>query len=152
MLKTLNRKIHHFALVCAPICPLPGLRMRLYRWGGLRIGSATYLNMFVSTLVDLPNNITIQIGERVAVAPGVVFAAVSGGNESRLMTTRPWKKATIVVEDDVWIGANAVILPGVTLGRMSIVGAGAVVTSDVAPGAVVVGVPAREIKRRSLDE
>jgi acetyltransferase-like isoleucine patch superfamily enzyme len=48
-----------------------------------------------------------------------------------------------VIEDDVWVGAGAVILPGVTIGRGAIVGAGAVVTRDVPPFAIVAGVPAR---------
>ena len=58
--------------------------------------------------------------------------------------------AAIVVEEDVFLGARVTILPGVTLGRGSAVGAGAVVSKDVAPGAVVVGNPAREIRRRLI--
>ena len=53
------------------------------------------------------------------------------------------------IEDDVWIGMNAVILQGVTIGRGAIVGAGAVVTRDVPPWSVVMGVPARVVSRRS---
>ena len=56
----------------------------------------------------------------------------------------------VVIEDDVWIGAHAAILPGVTIGRGAVVGAGAVVTADVPPGAIVVGAPAREMARRSV--
>lgn len=54
----------------------------------------------------------------------------------------------ITVEDNVWIGARAIILPGRTLGEGSIIGAGAVVTKDVAPYTVVGGNPARLIRRR----
>ena len=53
--------------------------------------------------------------------------------------------APIVIDDDVWIGAGAIVLPGVTIGRGAIVAAGAVVTSTVAPFLVVGGVPAKEI-------
>lgn len=53
-----------------------------------------------------------------------------------------------VIEDDVWIGRNALILPGVRIGRGSIVGAGAVVTCNVAPWSIVGGVPAQLIRRR----
>jgi maltose O-acetyltransferase len=53
------------------------------------------------------------------------------------------------IEDDVWIGRNAVILPGVTIGRGSIVGAGAIVNKDVIPYSIVGGVPARLIKMRT---
>lgn len=58
------------------------------------------------------------------------------------------RSAPIVIEDDVWIGLNAVILCGVTVGRGAVVGAGAVVTKDVPPGTVVAGVPARVITKR----
>ncbi|GGW77084.1 acetyltransferase-like isoleucine patch superfamily enzyme [Streptomyces albaduncus] len=51
------------------------------------------------------------------------------------------------IEDDVWIGAGAVILPGVTVGRGSVVGAGSVVTADVPPMTVVAGTPARVLRQ-----
>lgn len=54
----------------------------------------------------------------------------------------------VVIEDDVWVGARAIILPGVTIGAHSIVGAGSVVTKDVPPWTVVGGNPARIIKVR----
>jgi acetyltransferase-like isoleucine patch superfamily enzyme len=52
----------------------------------------------------------------------------------------------VVIGDDVWIGANAVILPGVTIGRHCVVAAGAVVTKDVPDNTVVGGVPAKVLK------
>jgi len=55
----------------------------------------------------------------------------------------------VVIEDDVWIGTNAIILPGRRLGKGSIIAAGAVVTRDVEPYAIVGGNPARLIKRRN---
>ena len=59
---------------------------------------------------------------------------------------RPYKEEPIVIGDGAWIGAGAIILPGVTVGARSTVGAGSVVTRDVAPGTVVAGNPARPIK------
>jgi maltose O-acetyltransferase len=56
----------------------------------------------------------------------------------------------IVVEEDAFLGARCVVLPGVNIGRGAAVGAGSVVVKDVAPGATVVGNPAREIKRREV--
>jgi maltose O-acetyltransferase len=53
-----------------------------------------------------------------------------------------------VIGDDVWIGTRAILLPGVTVGRGAIVGAGAVVTADVPPRAIVGGNPARIIRYR----
>lgn len=68
-------------------------------------------------------------------------------------TSRPIKNTgyyggPIKIEDDVWIGANAVILPSVKIGRGSIIGANAVVTKDVQPYTIVGGIPARYIKKR----
>ena len=54
--------------------------------------------------------------------------------------------APIVVEEDAWIGSSVTVLPGVTIGRGAIVGAGSVVTKDVAPYTIVVGVPAKPIR------
>jgi galactoside O-acetyltransferase len=53
--------------------------------------------------------------------------------------------APIEIEDDVWIGAGAIVLPGVTVGRGAVIGAGAVVTRSVEALSIVAGVPAREI-------
>lgn len=58
----------------------------------------------------------------------------------------------VVLEDDVWIGYRAIILPGVTIHKGAVVGAGAVVTKDVEPFAVVGGVPAKVIKYRNARE
>ena len=55
----------------------------------------------------------------------------------------------VVISDDVWIGARAIILPGVQIGRDAIIGAGAVVTKDLSEYAIVVGNPARVIKQRA---
>lgn len=56
--------------------------------------------------------------------------------------------APVTIEDDVWIGVNVTILPGVTVGKGSVLGAGAVVTKDVKPFTVVAGVPAKVMGRR----
>ncbi len=57
-------------------------------------------------------------------------------------------KSAVKIEDDVWIGANSIILPGVTIGEGSVVAAGSVVTKDVPPFCIVGGVPAKIIKNR----
>ena len=56
--------------------------------------------------------------------------------------------APVIIEDDVWLGSNAVVLPGCRVARGAVVAAGAVVTRDVAPYEIVAGVPARVIRRR----
>jgi len=61
------------------------------------------------------------------------------------------KDKTVIVGNDVWIGHNAIIMPGVTIGNGAVVGAGAVVTKNVEPYSVVAGVPAIKIKMRFMD-
>src|SRR4051794_2788104 len=58
----------------------------------------------------------------------------------------------VVIEDDVWLGTNAIVLPGVTVRRGAVVGAGAVVTRDVPPYAIALGVPARVVRKRLPDD
>lgn len=60
-------------------------------------------------------------------------------------------KGNVTIEEDVWIGSNAVICSGVHIGRGAVIGAGAVVTADVSPYSIYGGVPAREIKKRFTD-
>ncbi len=64
------------------------------------------------------------------------------------MIDQPWIERDVHIGADVWIGANAVVLPGITIGDHSIVAAGAIVTKDVAAYSVVGGVPARVIMSR----
>jgi maltose O-acetyltransferase len=96
----------------------------------------------------------IRVGSKVMFGPHV---SVLAGNHNTaelgrfmfdVMEKRDGDDLGVVIEDDVWIGARAVILDGVLIGRGSIVGAGSVVTKNVPPYAVVVGCPAKVIKFR----
>ena len=87
----------------------------------------------------------IFIGDRVLIGHNVVLATLNHDlDPAKRANLHP---APIRIGNDVWIGSNATVLPGVTIGDGAIVAAGAVVTKDVAPLTVVAGVPAREIKR-----
>jgi acetyltransferase-like isoleucine patch superfamily enzyme len=85
----------------------------------------------------------VRIGSRVLIASHVVIT--SRAHPVALPRYGQNEDAPIVIEDDVWIGAGAIVLPGVTVGRGSIVAAGAVVTKSVQPYTIAGGVPAREI-------
>ena len=91
----------------------------------------------------------VSIGSHVNLAQGITVTALNhnfSDTTQRIdqqgITTRP-----VVISDDVWIGANAIILPGVTIGQHAVVAAGAVVTKDVPPYSVVGGVPATVLKK-----
>ena len=91
----------------------------------------------------------VEIGSDVLIGPGARIISYqhqfAAGTPIRRQPTlgRP-----IRIHDDVWIGANAIILAGVSIGRGAVIGAGAVVTRDVPPGAVAAGVPARVLRTR----
>jgi 2,3,4,5-tetrahydropyridine-2-carboxylate N-succinyltransferase/tetrahydrodipicolinate N-acetyltransferase len=97
---------------------------------GASVGAGTMIDM--NTVVGG----RARIGERCHIGAGAVVAGV----------VEPASATPVVIEDEVFVGANAVILEGVRVGRKAVVAAGAVVTADVRPGAVVAGSPAREIK------
>lgn len=90
----------------------------------------------------------ITIGDRVYTAPLVQLLAVNHvyDDPTRPMVEQGITADGIVVEDDVWIGASAIITDGVRIGRGAVVAAGAVVTQDVPPHTVVGGVPAKVLK------
>lgn len=84
----------------------------------------------------------IVFGHNVLFAPGVkIISSNHAFSESRL----PLKSGPVVIEDNVWLGANCVILPGICIGKNSVVGAGAVVTKNVLENSIVAGNPARII-------
>jgi acetyltransferase-like isoleucine patch superfamily enzyme len=56
----------------------------------------------------------------------------------------------VVIEDDVWLGYNVIVLPGVTIGKGSVIGAGSVVSKDIPPYSIAIGNPARVIKKREI--
>lgn len=89
----------------------------------------------------------ITIGDDVVLSARAMLIDVSLSPDGFDRTaTRSYANRPIVIEDGVWVGAGAIILPGVTVGRRSIVAAGAVVTRDVPPLTIVGGNPARVIK------
>lgn len=110
------------------------------------IGSKVTLNEWV--FIDGFGGVTIGNGVRVAHRVSIMSSDHHYEDRDRYIYEQGIKVKPTVIEDDVWIGANSVIMPGVRLGHGSIVGAGAVVTRDVAPYAIVGGVPARPIGMR----
>lgn len=111
--------------------------------GNIIIGSHTRIGLR-STLIG-----PLQIGNHIILAQNVV---ISGLNHTYQDTHTPIYRqkvavSPIIIEDEAWIAANAVITAGVTIGRHAVVAAGSVVTKDVPPYSVVAGNPAKIIKR-----
>ena len=103
------------------------------------------------TRIGIGNTIIgpVTIGNNVNLAQNITVTALNHNysDPDVLIDKQGFTTSAITISDDVWIGANAVILPGVTIGRHSVIAAGAVVTRDVLPNSLVAGVPA-VIKKR----
>ena len=102
------------------------------------------------TRVGLHNTVIgpVKIGSHVNLAQGITVTALNHNfaDKDRKIDEQGISTVPVTIGDDIWIGANAVILPGVTIGNHSVVAAGAVVTKDVPPHSLVAGVPAKIIK------
>ena len=112
----------------------------------ITLGAHVFIN-FACTILD---NATVIIGDHVMIGPQVQL--YTGAHplqaDERIAgweTARP-----IRIEDNVWIGGGAIVLPGITVGRGAVIGAGAVVTHSVPAGAIALGVPARVVGYRPL--
>lgn len=103
------------------------------------------------TRIGLHNTIIgpVTIGCHVNLAQGITVTALNHNFEDsdKRIDEQGVSTTPVTIEDDIWIGANAVILPGVTIGNHSVVAAGAVVTKNVPPHSLVAGVPAKIIKQ-----
>lgn len=123
----------------AKISPVTAMAVRLHRWRGVQIGKNVHIGPGVT--IDDAYPCYVRIGNRVAIS----------GNDYFLTHTKPMlfhKKvmgssvAPINVEDDAWIAIGVIILPGVTIGRGSIIASGSVVTKSIPPFVMAAGMPA----------
>lgn len=94
----------------------------------------------------------LTIGNNVLIGPHVCIHTTNHNysDRSTLIRLQGSTPEPVIIEDDVWIGANSVVLPGVRLGRGCVVGAGSVVTKSVPQYCIAVGNPAHVIKERGL--
>lgn len=137
-----------------------------FRFNKVTVGQYTYGTLNVTDTGD-ENSAGLRIGSFCSIAKGVEFL-LSGEHALNTVSTFPFKavfsgnvpfsvreahdKGNIIVDDDVWIGAGAIICSGVHIGQGAVIAAGAVVTRDVEPYAVVGGVPAAVIRKRFSDK
>ena len=137
-----------FKLV-AKYFPLNPVRVWALRQAGYSVGCQVYVGEELHITDDLsaPSQGTLYIGDRVAIAQRVLIILASDPNWSELRSKVEIVRGSVRIGSDAWIGAGAIILPNVTIGEQAIVGAGAVVTKNVPPGAIVVGNPARVLRK-----
>lgn len=143
------------------------LRILFYKSRGLKIGThcffAENVSLYTPDKIEIGHHVgigrnciidpipsTIKIGNDVLIAANCYIRAGNHGfkDADTPIRTQEFEAAPIVIEDDVWVGANVTLLKGVTLGRGSIISAGSVVMTDVPPYAIVSGVPARVVSWR----
>lgn len=123
---------------------------------GVEMGEGTYANIGLS-VIPLSKGKNVVIGKNVSIGPYVTFLCNCMANNSDELNEIPYvrdkltKSSVIQVMDNVWIGANVTILPGITIGRCSVIGAGSVVTRNIEPFSIYAGVPARKIRDLETD-
>ncbi len=108
------------------------------------IGARTIVNR--GCCLDLRSG--LHIGDDVSISPEVAILTTQHDLDDHDFSLQG---RSVTVEDHVWIGMRAMVLPGVKIGRGAVIAAGAIVTGDVAPLDIVAGVPARTVGRRSID-
>jgi len=109
----------------------------------VRVGKGTYINR--NTFIDA--SLSVIVGQECGIGPGCYITDHDHGMEAN---TPPLAQPLIAQPtqlcDRVWLGAHVTVLKGVTIGKDAVIGAGSVVTKDIPPGAIAVGVPARVLK------
>ena len=136
---------------------------RTFPLSNVKVGRMTYGMINVQSLFEQENEF-LDIGSFVSIAPGVLFL-LGVNHQMETFSTFPLfsryverdpkdalVKGKIIIEDEVWIGTDAKIFSGVTIGRGAIIAAGAIVTKDVPPFAIVGGNPAKLIRYKFSDD
>lgn len=118
--------------------PLP-TKLEVGPQGLLELGDAAYVNFGV----DINAQVSIVIGDHVRIAP---LVSIVDDDWHQLERSRPRRRAPVVIEPDVWLGRLVTVLPGVTIGRGTVVAAGSVVSRTLPPGVLAAGAPAEAIK------
>ena len=133
-----------------------GDRVHLYGDTYLQTGDAGMINIGNDTHIQPRCQFSsykapIKIGSKVQIAPECAFYSYAHGIAAdQLIKEQPLTtKGGIIIEDDVWLGYRVIVLDGVSIGQGAVIGAGSVVTQDIPPNAIAVGIPARIVKMRS---
>lgn len=114
--------------------------------GYIRIGS----NSYIGARSQVFGHGGVEIGDYVLAAPGLMIVPYQHefGDKEKMIAHQGGETGVVAIEDDVYLGQSVKVLHGVRIGKGSVIGAGSVVTKDVAPYTVVAGVPARALRKR----
>ena len=128
--------------------PQRNVRVWALRQLGFEVGRDVYVAPGLTMAVGvMDTNMKLILGDRVSFGPNVTLILATHPNFSRLNKIINHPTRSITIGHDSWLGANAVIMPNINIGKYCIVGAGSVVTHDVPDYTIVGGVPAKEIKK-----
>lgn len=112
-------------------------------WGSrIALGDHVYANTGLTVIDDT----FVTIGSHVMLGPRVTISAASHPVDPELRRQAYQYDLPVVLEENVWVGAGVTILPGVTIGKNSVIGAGSVVDRDIPPDVVAAGVPCRVLR------
>ena len=114
-------------------------------------GSQLYIgeNTTVNTECVLDSRSRLEIGSSCSISRGVLMLSLTHDHR---ISSFPLLKKEVIIGDGVWIGANAIIIPGVNLGSNCVVGAGSVVTKNFPPYSILAGNPAKKIGTRLVEQ
>jgi len=118
----------------------------LHKWRGVTMGRDCFIDPTATLETAYPENVTLGDDVRVTVG-AIIMTHIKAPNYLRETGIMPAVVKPVVLEDHSFIGVNAVVMPGVTVGRASVVASGSVVVTDVPPYCMVSGNPAKVIKR-----
>ncbi len=127
---------------CGDLCYIEGPLHA--SWGGAHVHFGT--SIYANTNLTLVDDGHIYVGDRVLFGPNVIVATANHPLHPLLRRQEMQYNRDVHIGENVWIASGAVILPGVTIGKNSIIGAGSVVTRDISEGVLAVGNPCRVIR------
>lgn len=135
-----------FIYRCGVHFPYLKIRRMALRALGYKVGKDIYFSSDLIITMGLLNRGGVILGDRVSIGPRCTLVVASHPNNSKVKDLIRQRQRFIKIENDVWLGAGVIVLPGVTIGEGVVVGAGTVVTKDIPPHCVAVGNPACVIK------
>ena len=158
------------ALLLLPLIRFPRLNVLFFRMQGYRVDQSAriYSSVQIRGAIDVSIGAHTFIGHETVITGGLAsihvgmhcdisdrVGIVCGTHAIDPLGERSAGQGMgkdIVIEDGVWIGYGAIILPGVKIGRKSVIGAGSVVTKDIPPGSIAAGNPARIIRKLNMEK